>query len=238
MGHEGKHARLLYITDAWRKDARANAEDIEEWRDATSSALASREWPEGHMAMFGLGTSEIVGWLIANRPLVDFQPIIRVYELAQKWNADRDASRLPAQREVESQWDVADLLIFALQGALMSDAMGGDPSGNREPPAGPHWNRDNGNLTVSGKLAKRIRNIKSNGSDNNVVRILDAFQESNWPNRIDDPLPFAPEGKRKQRRTDTINSLNDNLVGMRFRADGSTEGFCWEPDSSPSMNAP
>jgi hypothetical protein len=59
-----------------------------------------------------------------------------------------------------------------------------------------------------------------------VVCIIDAFQELDWPERIDDPLP---NGQNSQRLNETIHSLNERLRFIRFRADGTGCGILWEP---------
>ena len=104
---------------------------------------------------------------------------------------------------------------------------------NDDAPGKPVWDRDTGELTIHGKIAKRIRNI---GQAKNVVSILNAFQESGWPVKLDDPLPGASEQKRRDRLANAVKSLNDNLVGMRFVRDGSTEAIRWE--RAPSPDAP
>jgi len=81
------------------------------------------------------------------------------------------------------------------------------------------WDRTNGRLTIDGKLAKTIKNL---GPAKNVTLILDAFQELGWPDRIDDPLP---NGADSQRLKDTLDSLNDNLVCLRFSRDGTGKGI-------------
>jgi hypothetical protein len=93
------------------------------------------------------------------------------------------------------------------------------------PPAEPVWNKDTGELSIGGKVAKRIKNIKL---AIHVVRILDDFARDGWPPRIDDPLPFAGESERKRRLKLAVESLNDGIAGMRFHRDGSTTGIVWE----------
>jgi hypothetical protein len=116
MSNHGPHARFLLVIDAWRNHAQHYLLDIETWRN--SAAISSRQWPEDEVAMFGLSTSEIAAWFLLNRPLVDFQPVIRAYELAQKWTADKNAVRLPLQNDVATQFDLADLLVFSLRMAI------------------------------------------------------------------------------------------------------------------------
>jgi hypothetical protein len=60
--------------------------------------------------------------------------------------------------------------------------------------------------------------------------ILMAFEEENWPPRIDDPLPVHPDMLPKRRLHDTIKSLNRNQKRplIRFMGDGTGEGVRWE----------
>ncbi|MBU4400999.1 MAG: hypothetical protein KKE86_16920, partial [Planctomycetes bacterium] len=69
----------------------------------------------------------------------------------------------------------------------------------------PSWNKDRRELTFRDTIIKRVRSIFV---AKNVVRVLDAFQEDGWPNRIDDPLDPS---KNQQRLHETIKRLNDNL---------------------------
>jgi hypothetical protein len=122
--HEGPHARLLGIIDAWREDARWFVESIKVSR--VRGLLAG---PEDRLTMFSLSTSEIIGWFMATRPQVDFQPIIRIYEVAQKWTADGNSQRLPKLSDIETQWDLSDILLLAAYLALAKS------NWNEEPPS-------------------------------------------------------------------------------------------------------
>jgi hypothetical protein len=86
----------------------------------------------------------------------------------------------------------------------------------------PEWNRGRGQLLFRGNVVKRARV----GIAKNVVMVLDSFQELDWQERVDDPLP---EGRNQQRLHETIKSLNRGLNGLRFHADGKGQGFVWEP---------
>jgi hypothetical protein len=88
----------------------------------------------------------------------------------------------------------------------------------------PAWNKDRCELTYRGSVIKRV---KSASVAKNVVRVLDAFQEDDWPDRIDDPLDPSKK-KDQQRLHETIKRLNDNLDVIRFRADGTGQGIRWE----------
>lgn len=83
----------------------------------------------------------------------------------------------------------------------------------------PHWNLDTGELKFNGEIAKTIKNL---GAAVNVKKLLNVFQEDDWPVRVDDPLDPG-------RLRETIKSLNNNLSGIRFVSDGTGEGCRWEP---------
>lgn len=82
----------------------------------------------------------------------------------------------------------------------------------------PSWDRDTGNLTYAGEVVKRIRNLSI---AKNVVMVLNVFEEEGWPPRILDPLP-------SNKKADALRSLNNQLMRIRFRADGTGEGILWE----------
>ncbi len=86
----------------------------------------------------------------------------------------------------------------------------------------PNWNPDRLELAVRGQV---IRAIRSRNVAGNVVRVLDTFEELAWPDRIDDPLPG---GADEERLRDTVKSLNKDLSGIRFRADGTGKGIIWD----------
>lgn len=58
----------------------------------------------------------------------------------------------------------------------------------------------------------------------NVVAVLDAFQDNGWVERIEDPLSDQPDG---QTLRETIRSLNNGLERIRFVADGTSQGIRW-----------
>jgi len=96
-----------------------------------------------------------------------------------------------------------------------------EPAAKPAEPPKPRWNRATGELTFQGRVAKRIQNL---AQAVNVVRILDAFEEEGWPERIDDPLPG---GRDAMRLKQAIQSLNRSSAGLRFLRDGTGEGIRW-----------
>jgi len=86
----------------------------------------------------------------------------------------------------------------------------------------PTWNRDRGELSLDGDVIKRVRSVTV---AKNVTRILDTFEDDGWPDRIDDPLDPS---NSQMRLHEAIKRLNDNLTGIKFRADGTGQGIVWE----------
>jgi hypothetical protein len=91
--------------------------------------------------------------------------------------------------------------------------------------AAPTWDRDRQQLRVGKAIVKEFKLPAPNQE-----AILAAFQEENWPPRIDDPLSPQGEVDPKRRLHDTITSLNRNQKEslIRFLGDGSGQGVRWE----------
>jgi hypothetical protein len=91
--------------------------------------------------------------------------------------------------------------------------------------ASPKWDRDRRELRIGSKLVKVFK-LPSPMQE----AILMAFEEEQWPPRIDDPLPGHPDLLPKRRLHDTIKSLNRNQKNslIRFMGDGTGEGIRWE----------
>ena len=89
----------------------------------------------------------------------------------------------------------------------------------------PRWDQERHELWFGDIVIKRFRQPAPNQE-----KILDAFQEENWPRRIDDPLGPRAGYDPKRRLHDTIVSLNRNQKGssVRFFGDGTGQGVCWE----------
>ncbi|MGC4005259.1 MAG: hypothetical protein QM811_19925 [Pirellulales bacterium] len=73
----------------------------------------------------------------------------------------------------------------------------------------PTWMRATGNLFWGKRLIRRIRL----GVATNLPIILDSFQELEWPERINDPMPGPANN---QRLHEAIKSLNRGLLQIRF----------------------
>jgi len=89
----------------------------------------------------------------------------------------------------------------------------------------PYWDRDRQELRVGPHVVKQFKVPAANQEV-----ILAAFQEENWPPRIDDPLPPHRDLEPKRRLQDTIISLNRNHKTelLRFFGDGTGQSVCWE----------
>ncbi len=89
----------------------------------------------------------------------------------------------------------------------------------------PRWDQQRQELRLAQFLIKRFKvPAHTQGT------ILCAFEEENWPPRIDDPLPGHPEQDRKRRLHNAINALNRNQIHpmVRFLGDGRGLGVRWE----------
>jgi len=84
----------------------------------------------------------------------------------------------------------------------------------------PVW----GKLRVGQAVVKRYRQPAENQE-----LVLQAFQEEDWPPRIDDPLPPAAEQDPKRRLHTTISNSNCGQRGIRvhFAGGGDGQSVCW-----------
>jgi len=89
----------------------------------------------------------------------------------------------------------------------------------------PSWEPDARKLLLGMRIVKRFKWPASNQE-----AVLCAFQEENWPERIDDPLKPHPDQNPKRRLADTIKCLNRKQVNalIQFHGDGTGEGVVWE----------
>ena len=94
-----------------------------------------------------------------------------------------------------------------------------------QPTLTPHWDSQRQELRVGLVVVKRFR-VPATSQE----AILSAFEEEDWPVRIDDPLPGHPEFDRKRRLHNAINALNRNQVHrmIHFLGDGRGLGVRWE----------
>ena len=57
----------------------------------------------------------------------------------------------------------------------------------------------------------------------NIQRIVDAFQASQWSNRVDNPLPHG-----QQQLHEALRSLNHDLKTIYFRSQEGGLAVIWE----------
>lgn len=85
----------------------------------------------------------------------------------------------------------------------------------------PHWDAELRELHLGNESLKRYRQPAGN-----QTLILAAFEESGWPEKIDDPLPGGHDAP-SQRLRDAIKGLNKAQDRIRFEADGTGTGITW-----------
>jgi hypothetical protein len=92
----------------------------------------------------------------------------------------------------------------------------------------PEWDAIRRELRYRGQVIKRYRVPAQNQE-----LVLEAFQESGWPEFIDDPLPPVPDQDPKERLQVTIKSLNRNQLKrlIRFHGNGNGQQVYWESGS-------
>lgn len=112
--------------------------------------------------------------------------------------------------------------IECLSGEGISQAHGLTPSTDL---LVPEWDSERRELRLAGLLVKQFK-----WPAINQETILMAFQEEEWPGRVDDPLPPQIGLEPRRRLQDTIKCLNRNQKNKRihFRGDGTGEGIIWE----------
>jgi hypothetical protein len=89
----------------------------------------------------------------------------------------------------------------------------------------PEWDPVRRELRYQRQVIKRYRVPAQNQE-----LVLTAFQESGWPECIDDPLPPVPDQDCKERLQATIKSLNRNQLAraIRFHGNGNGQQVYWE----------
>lgn len=87
----------------------------------------------------------------------------------------------------------------------------------------PSWNAETKALSVGGSVVAEYRKNPAP----NQTRVLTAFEECGWPDRIDDPLP-GPWDTPEKRLNDTVRAMNEKQGVIHFRTDGTGQGVIWE----------
>lgn len=98
---------------------------------------------------------------------------------------------------------------------------------------GFHWNRDRGELTIDGQVARKV--TKPNQSQN-IMRVLDEFQRKSWPEQIQIKFLEGEPGKEVIR--ETVRSLNRGAQGIVFEADGTGGGIRFRLTREPESPGP
>lgn len=93
----------------------------------------------------------------------------------------------------------------------------------------PHWDPDRRELTFGGQIVKRYRVPSPNQE-----LILSVFQEEEWPEFIDDPLPPMKDVDSITRLQATVKSLNRRQVKnlIRFSGNGGRKVIWSVPELS------
>jgi len=99
----------------------------------------------------------------------------------------------------------------------------------------PEWDTVRRELRLGGHVIKRYRVPAPNQE-----LILTAFQESGWPEFIDDPLPPLPNQDCKGRLQGTIKALNRKHLsrGIRFHGNGNGQQISWHAFVASKHNRP
>lgn len=88
----------------------------------------------------------------------------------------------------------------------------------------PIWDEDRRELRLGNNVCKSYTRAPSP----NQIAIIKAFQECEWPTKIDDPLPPRANLNTKKRLHNTITDLNNGMGLIKFRGDGTGEAVIWE----------
>ena len=93
----------------------------------------------------------------------------------------------------------------------------------------PHWDGQCRILRFGECVVKQFRRPAGNQE-----LVLGVFEEDGWPERIDDPLRPTGNHAPKHRLNFTVRRLNGCHVHrlIRFFADGTGHGICWQPFSA------
>lgn len=132
---------------------------------------------------------------------------------AGMWAAVREVSRDQAIVEIAY---ALDWVATETSNELLS-ALGGTQASVSK----PRWLKDKRELWFEGKIVRRIRSSRAT----NVIKILNAFEECNWPTQIDDPITTGGDSSQRRR---AIESLNDGLKLIRFSCAGDGLSFRWD----------
>ena len=83
----------------------------------------------------------------------------------------------------------------------------------------PTWNKEQRVLRFEGRIVRKIQSVKV---ASNIVAILDAFEQRNWPSQVD-----TPEVLPGQKLHDAVYSLNRGLKNLAFHVTGDGARITW-----------
>ena len=99
-------------------------------------------------------------------------------------------------------------------------------SGGRDegPHPKPRWDRVRGELYFGSVLARKVR-----GSAKNLMRLLDKFEKSNWPECIEDPFDekVRDHVPNPDRLKESVRSMNENIKIIKFHAHKRAMKISW-----------
>jgi DNA-binding PadR family transcriptional regulator len=181
-------------------------------------------------------------------PLTSLGPLVVNYARTQSVGLDAWALGVPASKLPELKKDVLEWLIAANLVAKKAARGGGTFSltekgwetlkdwqrsiGAPSSPPGsfPRWESKHRTLYYGIEVIKQFRVLAPN-----QIAVIEAFQEHNWPARVDFPQDLW-RSKRgmplKRLQNDTVRALNRHQrnprVQLKFRGDGTGTGVLWE----------
>jgi hypothetical protein len=170
-------------------------------------------------------TGTDVRWLVAKGYVI--QALERVKPSGKRRSFRRHANLALTPRSSFLLTDAGARFLDHWQPSLPSTAVPDAPSDSAATPslAVPHWDNALRKLWYRGTLVKWYR-VPAESQET----ILAAFQEENWPPRIDDPLGQVDGLDPHERLHEAVKGLNRGQVTrlMVFRRDGTGEGVMWE----------
>jgi hypothetical protein len=223
MGGESSHIALDDGLDAacellppgWQQQSAPNGEGKQSFGDAPNE-----RWRKGFVSKlyFREFTPSSTGNASVHfRNFVAFQDkvdTIRAHlgQVGATFAALHDAAEA---RRIEKPGLVASMVPDVLTQLAKFSLENGKPKGDV-----PHWDKASGRLMFEGRLARKVKSSIAK----NIAFILDAFEEMEWPDRIDDP---NPKGRDPERMRQALSRLNENLHGLKFLAGGDGSSIQW-----------
>jgi hypothetical protein len=236
-------------TARWNERNWDSFEDFfQNWDDETLYRLADRTFIlETHERHFAVGWScsqeakrlseaDAVEWFLSRRvvPPIDLRDAVaELRSRPRSMLAEMEAERQRVERELE--------LSEAISDPRDTDEIGPERDGSetgREPPAEhnpgegtatmgraeikPRWDGEARILYYGDEVARTFQKKAES-----CVKILTSFEEDGWERRTDSL--FTETEIRHGKHHDALRSLNSGLRFIRFRSDGTGEGFIWEP---------